>query len=258
MSQPILLEERHDRVVLLRLNRPDWMNALSFDLRGELQKAFQRLDADDAVHVIVITGSEKAFAAGADVHAIRDWTNHDALYSRELRSAWQQLSRCRKPVIAAVAGYAFGAGCELAMMCDFVIAADNAQFAQPEIKLGIIPGSGGTQRLARLVGKGKAMEMVLTGRAIDAAEAERCGLVARVVPVADLVPEALKTAAAVARHSVPIVRMAKEAVNASSETFLAEGLSREARLFESTFRTQDAREGMTAFLEKRKPNFTHQ
>ena len=257
MDESILLTERRDRVALLRLNRPQTRNALSFDLRDRLRDALAELDADDGIHVIVITGSDEAFAAGADVNAIKDWTHNDALYSPELRGAWRQLVSCRKPVIAAVAGFAFGAGCELAMMCDFIIAADNAQFGQPEIRLGIIPGSGGTQRLTRLLGKSKAMELVLTGRAMDAVEAERCGLVARVVPLASLIDEAVKTATQIARHSVPVVRMAKEAVNLALETSLAEGLQREARLFEATFSTADAHEGMSAFLEKRKPNFIH-
>lgn len=257
MGEHLLQLERHDRVALLRLNRPEAMNALSFELRAALRDALQALGDDDAVGAIVITGGEQVFAAGADLTAIKDWTYQDALYSRELRAAWEQLARCRKPVIAAVAGHALGAGCELAMMCDFVIAADNARFGQPEIRLGLIPGSGGTQRLTRLIGKSKAMEMVLTGRSIDAAEAERCGLVARVVPLQDLLPDALATAAQIARLSAPVVALAKEAVNAALELPLQEGLRRESRLFEATFNTADRREGVYAFLEKRKPVFKH-
>lgn len=257
MSEPILIIERHDRVALLRLNRPDALNALSMELREALRAALAELDADESVGAIVITGSEKAFAAGADVNAIKDWSCQDAVNSKELRGAWDQLVRCRKPVIAAVAGFALGAGCELAMMCDFILAADNAQFGQPEIRLGTIPGSGGTQRLTRLLGKSKAMEMVLTGRSMDAVEAERCGLVARVVPLAELVDQALKTAATISRYSDLTVRMAKDAVNRALETPLSEGLRYEARLFEATFATEDRREGMNAFLEKRRPNFSN-
>lgn len=257
MTESILLREQHDRVALLRLNRPDAMNALSFDLRTELQNALKALATDPETAAIVLTGSETVFAAGADIKAIKDWTYLDAVYSRELRAAWNELARCRKPVIAAVAGHALGAGCELAMMCDFILAADNAQFGQPEIRLGLIPGSGGTQRLTRLVGKSKAMEMVLTGRTMDAAEAERCGLVSRVVPVADLVPEAISTADKIARYSPAIVRLAKEAVETALESHLGDGLRHEARLFEEAFRSPDRREGAYAFLEKRRPVFTH-
>lgn len=257
MDEDLVLVERQDRVALIRLNRPDALNALSFPLREALRSALMTLETDQGVAVIVITGNDEAFAAGADVRALSQWSYRDALHSRELRAAWEQLSQCRKPVIAAVAGFALGAGCELAMMCDFIIAADNARFGQPEIRLGLIPGSGGTQRLTRLLGKSKAMEMVLTGRAMTADEAERCGLVARVVPLADLVPEALKTAAHIARLSAPVVALAKKAVNESLETPLSEGLRREARLFEAVFKTDDHHEGMAAFLEKRHPSFTH-
>lgn len=256
MSNGILIRERHGRVALLRLNRPEAMNALSFQLRAELRSAFEDLSADAGVAAIVVTGSDQVFAAGADIKAIKDWTYADALYSRDLRAAWEELSRCRKPVIAAVAGHALGAGCELALMCDFILAADNAQFGQPEIRLGMIPGSGGTQRLTRLIGKSKAMDLILTGRAMGAAEAERCGLVSRVLPVVDLVPEAIKAAGTIARYSPEIVRLAKEAVNAALETHLSDGLRREARLFEETFRSPDRREGAYAFIEKRRPVFT--
>jgi len=255
MDYELLKIERHDRVALVRLHRPDVLNALSLPLREELRRALFQLEADSEIAVIVLTGDEKAFAAGADVRTMRDWGYHDAVSSAELRGAWDQLQRGHKPLIAAVAGFALGAGCELAMMCDFIIAADNARFGQPEIKLGTIPGSGGTQRLTRLVGRTKAMEMVLTGRLIDAAEAERCGLVARVVPQAELIAEALKTAAAIADLSPVAVRLARQAVNQALETSLAQGLQYEQRLFEATFVLDDRREGMTAFLEKRKPIF---
>lgn len=251
----LLLTERIGKVALLRLNRPEAMNALSMPLREALRLALIALDADDAIGAIVITGSDRVFAAGADVRALQDWSEEDARSNPELRGAWQQIRAMHKPVIAAVAGMAFGAGCELAMMCDFVLAADNAQFGQPEIRLGLIPGSGGTQRLVRAVGKAKAMEMVLTGRAIDANEAERAGLVARVLPLAELLPEALKTAERIASFSAPIVELARSAVNAAHETFLDEGLRHEAALFEATFTTEDRREGIAAFLDKRKPVF---
>lgn len=256
MTTPaLLLTERHGKVALLRLNRPEAMNALSLPLREALRRTLIALDADDSIGAIVITGSDTVFAAGADVRALQEWSEDDARNNAELRGAWQQIGAMHKPVIAAVAGMAFGAGCELAMMCDFALAADNAQFGQPEIRLGLIPGSGGTQRLVRAVGKAKAMEMVLTGRAIDATEAERAGLVARVLPLAELIPEALKTAERIAGFSKPIVELARAAVNAAHETFLDEGLRREAALFEATFTTEDRREGIDAFLTKRKPVF---
>jgi enoyl-CoA hydratase len=254
-ASELLLSERHGKVALLRLNRPQAANALSLELREALRLALIALDDDDGIGAVVITGSDKVFAAGADVRALQDWSEDDARSNRELRGAWTQIGAMHKPVIAAVAGMAFGAGCELAMMCDFALAADNAQFGQPEIRLGLIPGSGGTQRLVRAVGKAKAMEMVLTGRTIDAVEAERCGLVSRVLPLAELIPEALKTAERIANFSAPIVQLARAAVNAAHETFLQEGLRHEATLFEATFTTEDRREGIAAFLDKRKPVF---
>ncbi|WP_439639201.1 enoyl-CoA hydratase-related protein [Nevskia sp.] len=256
-AEPLLLRERHGRVALLRLHRPQAMNALSLELREALREALVELDADAQVGAIVITGSDTVFAAGADVRALQHWTAEDARDHPQLRGAWTQIGAMHKPVIAAVAGLALGAGCELAMMCDFALAADNAQFGQPEIRLGLIPGSGGTQRLVRAIGKAKAMEMVLTGRTIDAAEAERAGLVARVLPLAELLPEALKTAARIAGYSAPIVELARAAVHAAHESFLDEGLRREAALFEATFVTEDRREGIDAFLSKRKPEFKH-
>lgn len=254
-TSELLLRERHGPVALLRLNRPDAMNALSLPLREALRLALIDCDADDGIGAVVITGSDTVFAAGADVRALQDWSQEDARTNAELRGAWQQIGAMHKPVIAAVAGLALGAGCELAMMCDFALAADNAQFGQPEIRLGLIPGSGGTQRLVRAVGKSKAMEMVLTGRSLDASEAERAGLVARVLPLPELIPEALKTAERIANFSAPIVRLARAAVHAAHESFLEDGLRHEAALFEATFTTEDRREGIAAFLAKRKPIF---
>lgn len=256
MAFDMLVLERRGRVGLIKLHRPDVLNALSLPLREELRRALVELEGEDAIRTIVITGDEKAFAAGADIKMLSEWGYHEAAASTELRDAWVQLQKSSKPTIAAVAGFALGAGCELAMMCDFIIAADTAQFGQPEIRLGTIPGSGGTQRLARLVGKSKAMELVLTGRMMNADEAERCGLVARVVPAAELIDETLKVAERIAALSRPVVRAAREAVSCALETTLAEGLRHEARLFESTFALDDHQEGMRAFLEKRKPEFS--
>ncbi|MBB85931.1 MAG: enoyl-CoA hydratase [Xanthomonadales bacterium] len=250
-----LLQDRHDRVALVQMNRPAAMNALSFELRTELQQALKALEADSTISAIVLTGGSEVFAAGADIKAIKDWTYEDASTSTALRAAWEQLAVCRKPVIAAVGGYALGAGCELALMCDFIIAADNAQFGQPEIRLGMIPGSGGTQRLTRIVGKSKAMEMVLTGRMMGAEEAAHLGLVSRVVSADELVPEAIKAATRVARMSPAIVQIAKQAVNAAYEFHLSEGLAQEASLFADTFKSPDRREGAYAFIEKRRPEF---
>ncbi len=244
-------------VGLITLNRPEVLNALSLDLRNELAEAVDRLERDPNVGTLVITGSAKAFAAGADIKVMRDWSFMDVNQSTRIGVAWDRIERCRKPVIAAVAGYALGGGCELAMMCDFILAADNAQFGQPEIKLGTLPGGGGSQRLARYIGKSKAMDMVLTGRTMDAGEAERCGLVSRIVPQEKLVEEALRTAERIGRLSQPVVAMAKEAVNRAFETSLSEGLRFEKRQFQSTFAIEDRREGMSAFMEKRKPEFKH-
>ena len=257
MPYKTLLLETRGRVGLITLNRPEALNALSLELREELADALDRAEKDSAVAAIVITGSGKSFAAGADIKAMLAWDYVEASGAERPVVAWERLQRCKKPVIAAVAGYALGGGCELAMMCDFIIAADNAQFGQPEIKVGTIPGAGGTQRLARCVGKSKAMEMVLTGRTMGAEEAERCGLVSRVVPVAELVDDAVNTAERMGRYSRPIAAMAKEAVNRAWETPLTEGLRFERRLFQATFATEDRREGMAAFIEKRKPEFKH-
>ena len=251
-----IIVERHDRVCLVRLNRPQALNALNAELIDELNQALDAFEADADLGCLVLTGSDKAFAAGADVKEMQAKTYMEA-YLEDFISKWERLTRTRKPVIAAVAGFALGGGCELAMMCDFILAADNARFGQPEIRIGTIPGAGGTQRLTRFVGKSKAMEMCLTGRMMDAAEAERSGLVSRVLPLADLVPEALKAAATIAGFSRPAVMMAKEAVNRAYETTLAEGIRFERRVFQATFATQDQKEGMAAFLEKRSPHFTH-
>jgi enoyl-CoA hydratase len=256
MPYETILVERRGRVGLITLNRPKALNALNARLVGELEAALSELDRDDAIAAMVITGSEKAFAAGADIKEMME-KDFAAAYASDFIAPWQKISQHKKPVIAAVAGYALGGGCELAMMCDLILAADNAKFGQPEINLGTIPGAGGTQRLTRAVGKSKAMEMVLTGRMMEAAEAERSGLVARIVPVADLVDEAVKLGETIADKSQPIVAMAKDMVNAAYETTLAEGLKLERRVFYATFATEDRREGMAAFAEKRSPSFVH-
>ncbi len=256
MSYANIIVETHGRVGLIRLNRPKALNALNSELIAELSTAVDAFEDDPGIGCLVITGSEKAFAAGADIKEMQAKTFMQA-YKEDFIGSWERVTRCRKPVIAAVAGFALGGGCELAMMCDFIIAADTAKFGQPEITLGIMPGAGGTQRLTRFVGKSKAMEMCLTGRFIDAAEAERSGLVSRVVPATDLVADAVKTAEKIAGMSLPIVMMTKESVNRSYETTLAEGVKFERRLFHAMFATDDQKEGMAAFVEKRKPSFVH-
>ena len=240
---------------LITLNRPKQLNALNDTLMDELGAALQAYDADDSVGCIVITGSEKAFAAGADIGAMAKWGYMDVYKSDYITRNWETIRRIRKPVIAAVAGFALGGGCELAMMCDIVIAADSAKFGQPEIKLGIIPGAGGTQRLPRAVGKAKAMDLVLTGRMMDAAEAERAGLVSRVVPAAELLDVALAAAQNVCEFSGPSVMMAKECVNRAYESALSDGVTFERRVFHSLFATEDQKEGMDAFVNKRKASF---
>ena len=257
MSEAMVLTETRGRVGLLTLNRPKALNALNDQLMDELGAALLEFDADDGIGAIVVTGSEKAFAAGADIGAMKDWSYMDVYASEYITRNWETLRRVRKPVIAAVAGYALGGGCELAMMCDIVIAADSARFGQPEIKLGVIPGAGGTQRLPRAVGKAKAMDLVLTARMMDAAEAERAGLVSRVVPADRLLDEALEAATIIASMSLPSVMMAKECVNRAYESSLAEGVLFERRVFHSLFATEDQKEGMKAFVEKRKPEFRH-
>ncbi len=254
--ETIIAETRDNTVGLITLNRPDALNALNAQLISEMGQALMSFEADEAIGAIVITGSTKAFAAGADIKEMRDFSYIDA-YLSDFISDWEQVTRCRKPVIAAVAGFALGGGCELAMMCDFILAGDNAKFGQPEITLGIIPGAGGTQRLTRLVGKSKAMEMCLTGRMMGAEEAERAGLVSRIVPAEELLDEAIATATKIAAMSRPSTMMAKEAINTAFETTLREGVRFERRLFHSTFATEDQKEGMAAFAEKRKPDFKH-
>jgi len=255
MNYENILVETQDKVGLIRLNRPKALNALNDQLMDELGDAMLKFDADEGLACIVITGSEKAFAAGADIGAMADYSYIDVFKSDYITRNWEQIRRIRKPIIAAVAGYALGGGCELAMMCDFIIAADTAKFGQPEIKLGTMPGAGGTQRLPRAVSKSKAMDMCLTARMIDAAEAERAGLVSRVVPADKLLEEVMAAARTIATMSLPVAMMIKESVNRAYETTLAEGVQYERRLFHSTFATEDQKEGMQAFVEKRLPKF---
>ena len=252
-----LLVETRERVGLITLHRPKALNALNDALMDELGRALLAFDADESIGAIVLTGSDRAFAAGADIAAMADWSYMDVYKTEYLTRNWEHIRRVRKPVVAAVSGFALGGGCELAMMCDIVIAADTARFGQPEIKLGVIPGAGGTQRLPRAVGKAKAMDLCLTGRMMDAAEAERAGLVSRVVPAANCLDEALSVAAQIAGFSLPSVMMLKEAVNRAYEAPLSEGLLFERRVFHALFATDDQKEGMRAFLEKRAPAFTH-
>lgn len=255
MAYENIIVENKGRVGLITLSRPKAMNALNPALIGELAEALDAYEADEEIFAIVLTGSEKAFAAGADIKEMKDNTFASNYINNFISDGWERVTTCRKPVIAAVAGYALGGGCEMAMMCDFILAADTAKFGQPEITIGTIPGAGGTQRLTRLVGKSKAMEMCLTGRMMDAEEAERAGLVSRIIPADDLLEEAIKTAESIAKLSLPIVMMAKEAVDTAYETTLAEGVHFERRLFHATFSTEDQKEGMSAFAEKRQPVF---
>jgi enoyl-CoA hydratase len=252
-----IIVETRGRVGLITLHRPKQLNALNDALMNELGEALGKFEADENIGAIVITGSEKAFAAGADIGAMKDWTYMDVYKSEYITRNWERLKSVRKPVIAAVAGYALGGGCELALMCDIVIAADTARFGQPEIKIGVMPGAGGTQRLPRAVGKAKAMDLILTGRNMDAQEAERAGLVARIVPADKLLDEALAAASAICEYSLPAVMMAKEAINRAYEGPLGEGILFERRMFHSLFATEDQKEGMRAFVEKRKPQFKH-
>lgn len=255
MQYENILVEMHGKVGLITLNRPAALNALNDRLMDELGQALQAFDADDAIGCMIIAGGEKAFAAGADIGAMAAYSYMDVFKGDFITRNWEQIRNVRKPVIAAVAGYALGGGCELAMMCDFIIAAENAQFGQPEIKLGIIPGAGGTQRLPRAISKSKAMDMCLTARMMDAQEAERAGLVSRVVPADKLMEEVLAAATTIAGMSLPMVMMIKESINRAYETTLAEGVQFERRLFHSAFATEDQKEGMKAFLEKRLPSF---
>lgn len=254
-TSPVVLSEIHGKVGLIRLNRPERMNALNDTVIDAIGAALDAMEADDNIGAIVITGNEKAFAAGADIGAMAEFDYQHAYRTDYITRNWERIKSCRKPIIAAVAGYALGGGCELAMMCDIIIAAENAQFGQPEIKLGILPGAGGTQRLPRAIGKAKAMDLCLTARFMKADEAERAGLVSRVVPTERLLEEALAVAQTIASFSLPVVMMIKECVNRAFETTLAEGLHFERRLFHAAFALEDQKEGMKAFLEKRPPQF---
>ncbi len=253
-----IIVETKGGVGLITFDRPEALNALNSDLLAEMDDALDGFEQDEAIGAIVITGSKKAFAGGADIKEMISKTYMDVYKEDFITSGWERLTRCRKPTIAAVAGYALGGGCEVAMMCDMILAADTAKFGQPEIQLGVIPGAGGTQRLTRFVGKSKAMEMCLTGRMMDAEEAERAGLVARIIPAEELLDEAIKVAATIAGMSLPVVMMAKESVNRAFETTLSEGIRFERRLFQATFSLEDQKEGMAAFTEKRKPAFKNQ
>jgi enoyl-CoA hydratase len=255
MAYENILVETRGHVGLVTLNRPKALNALSSPLMVELTEALDSFESENNIRAIVLTGSEKAFAAGADIKEMQEKTWTEAYMEDFITSGWERLTRCRKPVIAAVAGFALGGGCEVAMMCDFIIAADTAKFGQPEVNLGIPPGAGGTQRLTRFVGKSKAMEMCLTGRFMDAEEAERAGLVSRIVPTDELIEEAVKTAEAIAGKSMAANMIIKESVNRAYETTLSEGVRFERRMFHSCFGSQHQREGMSAFAEKRKPIF---
>ncbi|MEM5331808.1 enoyl-CoA hydratase [Paraburkholderia sp. JHI2823] len=255
MGYENILVETHGKVGLITLNRPKALNALNDALMDELGTALKAFDADEGIGAIVITGSEKAFAAGADIGMMATYTFMDVYKGDYITRNWETIRTIRKPIIAAVAGFALGGGCELAMMCDMIFAADTAKFGQPEIKLGVIPGAGGTQRLPRAVSKAKAMDLCLTARMMGAEEAERAGLVSRVIPAADLLNETLAAAATICEFSLPAVMMAKESVNRAYETTLAEGVHFERRMFHSLFATEDQKEGMAAFVEKRKPAF---
>lgn len=255
MSYETLLTQQRGTVLLITLNRPQALNAINRQLTSDLITEVARADADSAVRCLVLTGSKKAFAAGADIKEMHHQSYSD-MYAADWFAQWAHFTATRKPIIAAVSGFALGGGCELAMMCDFILASDTAKFGQPEIKLGVMPGMGGSQRLTRLIGRAKAMEMCLTGRLMDAAEAERAGLVARIVPEADLIEEAVRTAELIAGLSLPAVMMTKETVNRVDEVSLAEGLRFERRVFHAMFATEDQKEGMAAFVEKRKPSFT--
>jgi enoyl-CoA hydratase len=256
MAYENILVETHGRVGKITLNRPKALNALNAALMKELANALDAFEADRAIGCVILTGSERAFAAGADIKEMQGYGFPD-VYFDDFIASWERLSRFRKPVVAAVAGFALGGGCEIAMACDIIIAADNAQFGQPEIRLGVMPGAGGTQRLVRQVGKSKAMDMILSGRNMGAEEAERVGLVSRVVPLADLSAEALKIAETIATMSLPVAMMAKEAISRAYETPLTEGIRFERRLFHAQFALADQKEGMSAFVEKRKPDFKH-
>ncbi|MEO1251207.1 MAG: enoyl-CoA hydratase [Pseudomonadota bacterium] len=255
MAYECILTETDGPVGVITLNRPDALNAFNTQLMDEVTDAIRAFEADDAIGCLVLTGSEKAFAAGADIKEMAERDYADVFKNEFITANWEEATRTRKPIIGAVAGYALGGGCELALMCDFIIAGDNAKFGQPEISIGAMPGAGGTQRLARFIGKSKAMEMCLTGRMMDAEEAERCGLVSRIVPKGELREEAIRVAKQIAGFSRPIVMLTKESVNRAYETTLSEGVRFERRVFHSVFAFEDQKEGMAAFIEKRKPSF---
>ncbi len=255
MNYRTIIVETRGNVGLVTLNRPGALNALSQELIGELGQALDIYEADDEIGAMVLTGSEKAFAAGADIKEMQAKSWPDTFVDDFITDGWERIAQCRKPIIAAVAGFALGGGCEIALMCDFILAADTAQFGQPEIKIGVWPGAGGSQRLTRIVGKSKSMEMCLTGRMMGAEEAERAGLVSRIVPAAELVEEAVKTAQLIATMSRPATMMVKDVVNRAYETTLSEGVRYERRMFQASFAMPDQREGMAAFVEKRKPKF---
>jgi enoyl-CoA hydratase len=257
VTEKFVLVERRENVGLIVLNRPQAFNALCDGLTRQLTAAIDELEADETIGALVLTGNEKAFAAGADIKEMRSRTFADVYLSDFITSSWERITRCRKPIIAAVAGYALGGGCELALMCDFILAAETARFGQPEITIGILPGVGATQRLPRLIGKSKAMDMILTGRMIDAEEAERMGLVARIIPADKLLAEAIATAQHIASLSRPAVYLAKECVNRAYEVGLSEGIRFERRMFHAAFATDGQKEGMTAFVEKRPAHYTN-
>lgn len=255
MSYENVIIARHGKVGVIQMNRPSALNALSSALMKDVSAALWEFEADKDIHAIILTGNEKAFAAGADIEEIKDQHFIDLYTSDFINADWEGIAKCKKPIIAAVAGYALGGGCEIAMMCDFIIAADNAKFGQPEVKLGVIPGAGGTQRLARFIGKSKAMDLCLTGRMMGAEEAQVSGLVSRVVALEDLMDEAVKIGTQIAEYSQPAVKLAKEVINKAYETTLREGVKYERRIFQALFSTEDQKEGMNAFVEKRKPVF---
>ncbi|MCH8347653.1 MAG: enoyl-CoA hydratase [Proteobacteria bacterium] len=255
MAYKTILLDKKDRVGVVTLNRPEALNALNGEMMDELTAALRDLGANQEIGAILLTGSDKAFAAGADIKEMAAKGYMDVFFEDFITANWEEATRVRKPIIAAVAGYALGGGCELAMMCDFIVCADNAKFGQPEIKLGVIPGAGGTQRLARFIGKSKAMDMILTGRMMDATEAESCGLVSRVFPLEDMKNEAFKIAQGIASLSLPSVMVAKEAINRAYEMSLSEGIRYERRVFHALFATDDQKEGMAAFIDKRSPRF---
>ncbi len=255
MNYQNIIVERHGKVGLIQMNLPAQLNALSSSLVKEVSAAFTEFSEDSNINAIVFTGVEKAFAAGADISEIKDKQFVDLYNNDFVETDWESVARCKKPVIAAVSGFALGGGCEIAMMCDFIIAADNAKFGQPEIKLGVIPGAGGTQRLVKCIGKAKAMDMCLTGRMMDAQEAERSGLVSRIVPANELLETALKVASKIASYSQPVAMLAKDVINYSFDSSLSEGIRYERKVFQALFSTDDQKEGMAAFMEKRKPEF---